>query len=532
MSSITVVDYKKVRDLANKNYITHEDYVAIETRDGTRKIPFDEFASCIKKNQFFDTAADLKAGDSLKEGDIVYTLGNRTANDGGGATYRIIYLPGRLADDMTTLKLACNDMLVAELVIGEYIKVEQLGAVGDGVNDDSQYIIKAMQLEVPVYFGSNKIYRVTAEIPVYKNQEIHFNGCTIAPEYCSAIAVGNRSNILLENFKIKANMGYGININGQSNNIHIRNFEIEYPKNYGINLVDCSNVTIEDGTINGGDNGIVISGSTSYTDKYIPIKRNISIKNVEFSNAVMGIKISSASLVSNLNIENCVFILDKSSNSSTAIYIMNKLDSASIINCNCIYGAKFLSIESGSYGDINVSGLNIKATKTCYDFKARDVSLFLSGIQRFETDDSQTGPFFVFNNFVGNMHLYTDAINIVGRYVGLNLNGSITGVLHDAKCIDSINIEDIEPVDIINSNIVYTCNKFYNHYINIRGGNNLTNITGGVYGQVIYIKSTENLSVANSNIIALADGATSVRLSSFKYIKLMKTKDNKWTQVL
>lgn len=43
-----------------------------------------------KKPYYYDTVADMKADMKLKAGDMVVTLGYYSANDGGGAEYKII----------------------------------------------------------------------------------------------------------------------------------------------------------------------------------------------------------------------------------------------------------------------------------------------------------------------------------------------------------------------------------------------------------------------------------------------------------
>ena len=95
-------------------------------------------ASVDKKPYYFDTVADMKAYQGLKEGDMAITLGYYTANDGGNGEYRIV--SGTHTDDGGSYHKLENN-LFAELVInnGE-INVKQFGAYGDGSHDDTNII--------------------------------------------------------------------------------------------------------------------------------------------------------------------------------------------------------------------------------------------------------------------------------------------------------------------------------------------------------------------------------------------------------
>ena len=65
-------------------------------------------ASVDKKPYYFNTVADMKAYQELKVGDMAITLGYYTANDGGGAEYRIIN--GNYTDDGGSYHKLDNDL--------------------------------------------------------------------------------------------------------------------------------------------------------------------------------------------------------------------------------------------------------------------------------------------------------------------------------------------------------------------------------------------------------------------------------------
>lgn len=94
-----------------------------------------------RKGKIFNTVADLKADTKLSPGQVCRTRGYYTINDGGGAYYDIVKLsvygstPDGHADHSITS--TANGNLVAVLV-DEYNETPyQLGAYGNGVNDDT-----------------------------------------------------------------------------------------------------------------------------------------------------------------------------------------------------------------------------------------------------------------------------------------------------------------------------------------------------------------------------------------------------------
>lgn len=86
-----------------------------------------------KKVYYFNTIADMKAA-SLKDNDMVITLGYYEPNDGGGAEYKIVN--GQYTDDGGSYH-KINNNLFAELILKDVTKPEIFGAKRDGQTDDS-----------------------------------------------------------------------------------------------------------------------------------------------------------------------------------------------------------------------------------------------------------------------------------------------------------------------------------------------------------------------------------------------------------
>ena len=136
-------------------------------------------ASVDKKPYYFDTVADMKAYQELKEGDMAITLGYYEANDGGGAEYKIRFLNvGESADNMFKIKLN-NSSLIAELIIkGNSININSLGAKSDDSFDNYTIIQAAINYCISnklILFLGSGTYCFSGIIDVKENQ----NGITI-----------------------------------------------------------------------------------------------------------------------------------------------------------------------------------------------------------------------------------------------------------------------------------------------------------------------------------------------------------------
>lgn len=92
----------------------------------------------------FDNVAGMKVSTNLIDGSFARTLGYYTRNDFGGATYKIREMTNSdVVDDATIIAIG-SGTLVAELMAGEIVNVNQFGAYGDGTHNDAVAIQKAI----------------------------------------------------------------------------------------------------------------------------------------------------------------------------------------------------------------------------------------------------------------------------------------------------------------------------------------------------------------------------------------------------
>ena len=93
----------------------------------------------------YSSVADMKAAENLADGSKVETYGYYSLGDGGGAKYNVReVLNTDVLDDMFIIALH-DPTLVAELIVDKTLNVKQIGAKGDGVSDDTNVILKAIE---------------------------------------------------------------------------------------------------------------------------------------------------------------------------------------------------------------------------------------------------------------------------------------------------------------------------------------------------------------------------------------------------
>ena len=99
----------------------------------------------------FNNVNEMKNATNLIDGSFVKTYGFYNYNDNGGAYYKIRNIINTdVVDEMFIIALNDNN-LVAELVINDKLHILQLGAKGNGTNDDKNIIQAGLN-----YCGTNK----------------------------------------------------------------------------------------------------------------------------------------------------------------------------------------------------------------------------------------------------------------------------------------------------------------------------------------------------------------------------------------
>jgi len=106
----------------------------------------------------FNTLADLKSA-PVVEGQLVRTLGYYTVGDGGGNDYTVVATGTGVDDGGCFIDL--DNGLQAEGVFYGVAQIEQFGAIGDGVADDTSHVKNALLCKKRLRSLPCKTYRIT-----------------------------------------------------------------------------------------------------------------------------------------------------------------------------------------------------------------------------------------------------------------------------------------------------------------------------------------------------------------------------------
>lgn len=172
----------------------------------------------------FDTVADMKLAENLVSGSYAQTLGFYSANDGGGAIYKIT--DSGTANEMDVI--AIGSTLYANLQYGNEINVKQLGAYGDNTHSDDTFITRGVTLA-----NSTSLPLAIPE-GTYKID----NAITMKHIKINCIGYINNANLLT----------LGANSSGSTKtNVYMyrcNNVQIEGAKNSYFNIEHAGNITL------------------------------------------------------------------------------------------------------------------------------------------------------------------------------------------------------------------------------------------------------------------------------------------------
>lgn len=248
----------------------------------------------------YNTIAELKLAENMVNGMLVRTSGYYSFNDGGGAYYKVRnVLVSDVIDDMLIIGLNSEEV-VAELIQGNIINVNQLGAYGDGTHDDTIAIQTALNTDSNVIFNSGSTYLVSKNtdldftgndepcLLINKEKTIYGNGATlVVNEHGQGILeISDTTNVIIDNLVFKSN-GEQLPLDGTSGLGEKGNSSYGYQTDtfFGVylnNSYDTSAFTTHGnggnawGTFNDGFIGNAANGITISNDSH-----NITIKNCE-----------------------------------------------------------------------------------------------------------------------------------------------------------------------------------------------------------------------------------------------------------
>jgi hypothetical protein len=194
----------------------------------------------------FETVSDMVASTDLVVGDWCITLGYNSIGDNGGNQYDVVAAATGTADGGSYINLSTHQA-EALFPYGVHL-VDQWGAVGDSVTDDTTAIQAALNYAGEISLSPGKAYLITSTINIQSNTELDGQGSTIRYSGTAGkpILVNQKTNVKIFNLTLDGQsdtwttaLNYGIGLS-QSTDVWIHNCEILECLGAGIEMIDLA----------------------------------------------------------------------------------------------------------------------------------------------------------------------------------------------------------------------------------------------------------------------------------------------------
>lgn len=434
------MDEIRIRELPQKdNNVSLSDLVILEDADGTKTVEATAFKSLVQQSIFYDNVEAMKNA-TLKEGDIVKTLGYWEKGDGGGAYYQIVYAPTDVDDGIHVHYLHTSDTLRAHYIMGEYaLNSMQFGARGNGINDDYFKLQKAINEGSKVTFVK-RTYRITGSLEVPSDTIIDLNGSTIICYSTAAFTVGLKEtakNVVIKNGKIIALNGIEVHSKASEVDIHdcIFTGASGLVMSTGITISGASHVKVSNNKIGCADYetryGIFISNGPDDSSDKTTSNKNIQISNNDIFASTAGISASGAFVDKNVSIDNIVIegYGDRTGKSIYGILLSSNVDgfaarSIKIKNTNCAISVTGITSSVSSFCDVMVDDSDIM-----YNLASMSSTVYIGPMQKFNGNDAGTA--YVFDRVTSKMIIQGEMDVALSTKVKGYYKNSLTGEVQD-----------------------------------------------------------------------------------------------------
>lgn len=526
-----MMEDRMVRDLPEKSEINLEDKMVIEDIDGTKLAPISTIRDTIMNKLIFDNVEDMKSA-SIDCDSFCMTLGYRKAGDGGGAYYQIVYEPTAIDDGINYLYLHTSDVNRAKFIpTNGFITPEQLGAYGDGINDDSAIITKCLSSNYDTRFTCGKTYLInqSIEIPNKDNVYIDLNGCTLKTNSSVFGVFKAHTNISspADNKYLTIKNGYiDMNKKGGSPIVLDRQF-----KKVLIDNIVFSNITSGNCIFKGIEDAVIDNCSFIYEYKnsgtgisaiectfgQIPSQlfQNVCVKNTSFINCT-GISMMDSTLkphrIASVDIDNCCVMVNEEWRDSYFLVLerfsSNTADKPCCINISNIDATGIQSLISTTRCkcSISIRDVVLNYCKNLFNSSNVDATFTIEGhIYAASADGNDRSMYPLVPPGYGYIHLNTTSIDFGNNHreaepstvTAPNQSGgtlSFTGLNnYNYTIYDNTNMETypVEKKSLDDRNGIVSIENFRNHVIQFYGTLEIGGIAKGLNNQIIGIQSDE-----------------------------------------
>lgn len=426
------MDEIRIRELPQKdNSVSLSDLVILEDADGTKTVEATAFKSLVQQSIFYDNIEAMKNA-TLKEGDIVKTLGYWEKGDGGGAYYQIVYAPTDVDDGIHVHYLHTSDTLRAHYVMGEQaLNSMQFGTRGNGINDDYSKLQKAINEGSKVTFVK-RTYRITGSLEVPSNTIVDLNGATILCNSTAAFTVGlnkEAKNVVIKNGKIIALTGIEIHSNASEVDVHdcIITGSATLSMSTGILISGAKHVKISNNKIGCENfetrygvflsNGPVDSSNTDGNGGAGTSNENVQITNNDIYASIAGIISSGAYTDKNISVDGAVIEGYGNGTEKCGILVSSNVDgfvarSIKIKNVNTAICVTGITSSVSSFSDILVDDADIM-----YNLASMNSTVYIGPMQKF--NGRASGNAYVFDRVTSKM--------IIQGQMDVSLSNKVTG---------------------------------------------------------------------------------------------------------
>lgn len=499
------MDEIRIRELPQKdNSISLSDLVILEDSDGTKTVEATAFKSLVQQSIFYDNIEAMKSA-TLKEGDIVKTLGYWEKGDGGGAYYQIVYAPTDVDDGIHVHYLHTSDTLRAHYIMGEYaLNSMQFGTRGNGVNDDYSKLQKAINEGSKVTFVK-RTYRITGSLEVPSNTIIDLNGATILCNSTAAFTVGldkEAKNVVIKNGRIIALNGIEIHSYASEVDVHdcIITGDANLPMSTGITISGAKHVKISNNKI-GCENyetryGIFLSNGPSgkISQQTTDLGAGTSNENVQITNndiyaSIAGISASGAYTDKNISIDGAVIEGYGNGTEKYGILVSSNVDgfvarSIKIKNVNTAICVTGITSSVSSFSDILVDDADIM-----YNLASMNSTVYIGPMQKF--NGRASGNAYVFDRVTSKVIIQGEMDVALSNRVKGFYKTSLSGEVQDT--VNPVGKKKISITSLASLNTNNNTNKippFSNVSLNLEFSGNVSTLAfPSLTGQVVALYS-------------------------------------------